>query len=105
MTDEKAGPDELRKLFEVWVDSELKARIILFYNNNPGVVETMEGLAQRLGTTVDALRKDIAAHVELGLLRERTVGGKTILLYDRKRRNDIESFVTKELQRRQRGDE
>jgi hypothetical protein len=99
MPDEGArdNPLDLRKLFEVWVDSDLKAQIILFYNNNPGVVETMEGLAKRLGTNVENLRQDIAAHVELGLVKERQLGDKTVLVYDRNRRNDIESFITEQL--------
>ncbi len=97
------GAQELRKLFEVWVDSDLKAQIILFFHNNPGVIETMEGLARRLGTTVESLRQDIAAHIELGLLKERKLGQKTVLVYDRNRRSDIENFITDHLRKQLEG--
>ena len=88
-------PKDLRKLFEVWVDSELKAQIVVFFNENPGVVETLEGLARRLGTNVEALRTNIADHIELGLLKERQVGGKTVLMFDRNRRQEISDEIAR----------
>ena len=97
---EKPSAKDLQKLFEVWVDSELKAQIIVFYHNNPGVIETMEGLAQRLGITVEALQEEIADHLELGLLKKRKAGNKTILVYDAARDDDIQSFISTELDAR-----
>lgn len=94
-------PMDLRKLFEVWVDSDLKAQVVVFFHNNPGVIETMEGLARRLGTSVEALRRDLADHIRLGLLRERDVGGKRVLVYDRSRRQNIERFIQDALRRQE----
>jgi hypothetical protein len=67
--------------------------VVVFFNNNPGIIETMEGLARRLGTTVEALRRDLADHISLGLLHERRVGDKTVLIYDRSRRGELEKLV------------
>lgn len=97
------GPDgmpDLQKLFEVWVDSELKAQIIVFYNLNPGVIETMEGLARRLGLNPEALRVAVDDHVRLGLLTERVVGGKTVLVFNRDRRQALQELLTKAIQNR-----
>jgi hypothetical protein len=97
-----ANPDapDLRKLFEVWVDSELKAQVIVFYQNNPGVIETVDGLARRLGCSAEVLRKEIAAHVQIGLLRERKIGELTVLVFDRDKQQSIQDFITQELHRR-----
>src|ERR1051326_3480916 len=73
---------ELHKLFEIWVDSELKAQVVVFYNNNPGVIETIEGLARRLGMGPEALRLAVADHIRLGLLQERKMGDKTVLVFN-----------------------
>lgn len=105
MTDEEGRgrrPD-LRKLFEVWMDNETKLMITVFYRNNPGVVETLDGLAVRLGTTVERLRDAIADHVSIGLLKERRMGGKTVLVYDRDMRQDMETFIADEIRRRMGG--
>lgn len=93
---------DLRKLFEVWVDSDLKAQVIVFYQNNPGVIETIDGLARRLGTNVDKLRHDIAAHIQLGFLHEKKVGDKVVLVYDRQQHKAIEDFIAEELRKRMR---
>jgi hypothetical protein len=91
---------DLRKLFEVWIDSDLKAQVIVFYQNNPGVIETLEGLARRLGTNPDELRKNIAAHIQLGFLHEKKVGKQTVLVYDREQHGRIENFIAEELKKK-----
>lgn len=91
---------DLRKLFEVWVDTDLKAQVIVFYQNNPGVIETVEGLARRLGTNEEQLRKDIAAHIQLGFIKERKVGEQIVLVYDRDQHKRIEEFIAEEMRKR-----
>jgi hypothetical protein len=77
----KASP-ELRKLFEVWSDTDLKAQLVVFYHNNPGVIETVEGLARRLGIQPTALRQALLDPVHMGLLQERKLGDKVVLVYN-----------------------
>ena len=93
-------PAGLRKLFEIWVDSELKAQVVIFFNNNPGVIETVEGLAKRLGMNADALRDAVADHVRLGLLKERKLGDKTVLVFNKDRRGQLQDLVMETLRRR-----
>jgi hypothetical protein len=91
MTDK---PDhEFSKIMELWVATDLKVQVLVFYHDNPGVIETMEGLALRLGTNVSALRKEIAGHLALGLIREKKAGAKTILVFDRKREGDVQAAI------------
>ncbi len=95
-----SGEADLKKLFEVWADSELKAQVIVFYNNNPGVIETAEGLARRLGLSPEPLREALADHVRLGMLVERRLGDKTVFLFNRDRRLVIQEMIMKNLQAR-----
>lgn len=97
------GPDDLRRIFEVWMDSEMKAMIAVFYARNPGVVETLEGLARRLGTSPEALRDHVASHIRLGLLQERDVHGKTVLVFDRDRRAEFEAMIEDKIRERMEG--
>lgn len=101
MTDDDRGfPEDLEKLFEVWVDSDLKTQIVVFFNQNPGVMETPAGLARRLGLDLGVLEREIQAHIRLGLIKERTLGDKKILVFDRSRKADLEAFIAQKLQQR-----
>jgi hypothetical protein len=80
--DPLATSPELRKLFEVWAGTDLKAQIIVFFHNNPGVIETVEGLSRRLGIQPAALREALSDPVHLGLLEERRMGDKVVLIYN-----------------------
>lgn len=94
----KKEPD-FTKIMELWVASDLKVQTLVFFHDNPGVIETMEGLAKRLGTTVDQLRKELAGHIELGLIKQEKAGKFTILVFDRKREDDVQSAIAAHLQR------
>ena len=95
--------DDLHRLFDSWVASDLKAQILVFFHNNPGVVETVEGLARRMGTSAEAMRTDVADHVSLGVLRSRVVGGKTVLLYNRAREDEIRRFIEEKIRAKHEG--
>lgn len=99
MAEEERPAPDLRKLFELWTDSSLKIQVIVFFHENPGVIETVEGLARRIGTNAEAIRKEVADHVSLGFLRERGVGTKTVLVYDPARENDIRAYVAEAVRR------
>lgn len=81
------------KALELWVDSESKVRLLAFYRRNPGVIETLEGLAQRLAYPATALEKELRDHVEVGVIRERTVGAKRLYLFDRSRCAELERLI------------
>ncbi len=93
-------PRDLHKVFEVWMDDETKLLITVFFQQNPGVIETIEGLARRLGTTADAIREAVSDHIELGILREKEIGDKVVLVYDKGGRESIEDFISKAIKRR-----
>jgi hypothetical protein len=86
---------EFSKIMELWVATDLKVQVLVFYHDNPGVIETMEGLALRLGTNVEALRREIAGHVALGLIQEKKAGTHTLLIFDRKREDEVRKTIEK----------
>ncbi|MBI2078301.1 MAG: hypothetical protein HYT80_08045 [Euryarchaeota archaeon] len=91
---------DLKKLLELWVDSSLKVQVVVFFHDNPGIIETLEGLAKRLGTNVDHLRKEIAGHISLGILRQQKTDGMTLLVYDRRKEADVQRFIEHEMSKR-----
>jgi hypothetical protein len=102
----KDDPEEpgMHKLLELWTDTEFKVRALVFYRRNPGVVETLEGLARRLATPPDSLEPEIRDHVELGILKERHVGEKTVYVFDRSRWRELEGWIEAAVHGRTEGD-
>lgn len=81
------------KIMEMWMDTESKVRVLVFFRENPGVIETMDGLAERLAIPSETLQAEVRDYVQLGLLREREVGDKVLYVFDRARNSEIEEMV------------
>ncbi|MFA5860525.1 MAG: hypothetical protein WDA16_02405 [Candidatus Thermoplasmatota archaeon] len=100
-TPEKRDTGSLQKVLEVWVDSDSKVRLLVFFRQNPGVIETLEGLAQRLAIPVEQLTQEVRAHVEIGLLHSRDMaGGKTVYFFDRERWQELSDLLTAAIEKR-----
>ncbi len=93
----------LHGVFDGLTGSDLRVQILVFFHRNPGLVETAEGLARRMGANVAALRREIRPHVELGLVRERAIGSMVVLQFDRARQAEIEGSIERMLAARLRG--
>lgn len=89
----KPPKSEMSKILDLWVASDLKVQLLAFYHDNPGVMETLQGLALRLGTNANALRKEISGHLALGLIKEQKAGPMTILVFDRKREGEVQGAI------------
>lgn len=90
-------PPDPKKILELWADSSLKVQVIVFFHNNPGMIETLEGLAIRLGTTIEALRREVAGHVSLGILKEQKTPSATLFMYDRAREAEVQHYIEKQI--------
>lgn len=91
----------MQKVIEVWVDSDSKVRLLVFFRQNPGIIETLEGLAQRLSLPIEKLSQEVRAHIEIGLLHSRDMaGGKTVYYFDRERWQELESLIVSALKKR-----
>jgi KaiC/GvpD/RAD55 family RecA-like ATPase len=58
------------KLFERLLDSDVKAKLLTLFHNNPELSETAEGLASRVGADLDEVRRCTEDLVELRLLKK-----------------------------------
>ena len=58
------------KLFERLLDSDVKAKLLTLFHNDPELSETAEGLASRIGAGLDEVRRCIEDLVELRLLKK-----------------------------------
>jgi hypothetical protein len=91
--------EEAEAVLAAWADSDTKIQVLVFFHRNPGIIETLEGLALRLGIAPEALRREIADHVRLGIVHLRDAGGRKVLVYDRHRNDEVERLISRRVKR------
>ena len=94
---------DLKTVFDLWMDSPLKVQIVSFYHQNPGIIETVEGLARRMGSDPEVMRRIVADHVKIGFLRQRSLGSAKVLLFDRQGEQKLQEYVSRSVRERRNG--
>jgi hypothetical protein len=85
----------LKAVMDAWMSSEPKVTIARFFRQNPGVVDTLQGLAVRLAMPVERVAPEIEENVRLGIIRRRGSGGASIYMLDLRRRREIEDAIVR----------
>lgn len=84
------------------IDSDEKVRLIAFFRRNPGVIETIDGLSRRLALPRARLESQIHDVVSTGLLRERRIGDRVVVMVDRERLDALTGTIEEMLKRKAR---
>jgi hypothetical protein len=82
----------LEKLFS----SEVKVQLLVLFHENPGIVDTIEGVARRIGRKGHQIRPDLEDFVNLGILKKGKIGNEEIFRLDRsgdkEMRNSLDAY-------------
>lgn len=89
----RGGGVAFEKAMELWVASPSKVRLAVFFRHNPGLVDTLEGLAARLAMAPQDLAPEIRDHLQLGILRERKLGDTKVYAFDRGKADEIMRMI------------
>src|SRR5208337_5606702 len=80
------------KLFERLLDSDVKAKLLTLFHNDPELSETVEGLAGRVGAGLDEVRRCTEDLVELRLLTK-----SEYYTFSPSRDREIQDAISKQL--------
>ena len=58
--------------------------LLYFFRNNPSIMDTIGGIASRIGRSSADIDDAISYFVKINVLREQDISGMKIYLYDRK---------------------
>jgi hypothetical protein len=64
------------------LSSGIKGDLVVLFRKNPGIMDTREGVARRLGTTASSIENEISELVQMGFLKERQLGTQKIIYLD-----------------------
>ncbi len=88
------GADILNRL----LSSEAKGDLLVLFHRNPGLIDTIDGVARRVGRTGDSVAQDVSDLVDVGVLRKSMIGNSEVLLLDRQRDREIQEAVASYLE-------
>lgn len=92
---ERKSRDSSANSGEKLVDSDVKAELLVFFYNNPGAMDTVEGIARRVGRGSKIVERNIVDLLELGFLNKRQVGSREIFALNYGRYKDLEKMIVK----------
>ena len=70
------------RLFQLLLSSEVKGDLLTLFHKNPGLIDTIEGVARRIGRVGRAIDADIRDMVTAGVLATRQIGAREIIYLD-----------------------
>ena len=69
--------------------SEVRGDLLVLFHRNPGLIDTIEGVARRIGRRADTIQSDVRELVTLGVLREKKIGRTEVIFLDRAKDREL----------------
>ncbi len=77
--------------------SEVRGDLLILFHKNPGLVDTVDGIARRIGRTTIAVISDVRELLQLGLLKQKRIGASEVVFLDRAKDREILDLVANHL--------
>ncbi|MBO0887513.1 hypothetical protein J2P12_00270 [Candidatus Bathyarchaeota archaeon] len=71
------------------LSSEIKGDLLTLFHRNPGLVDSLEGVARRIGRTGTSIELDIKGLVTLGVLKKKKIGTMEVFSFNRAKDREI----------------
>jgi len=77
--------------------SEVRGDLLILFHKNPGLIDTVDGIARRIGRTTISVISDVRELLQLGLLKQRRIGASEVVFLDRAKDREILKSVANHL--------
>ncbi len=77
--------------------SEVRGDILVLFHRNPGLIDTVDGVARRVGRTTIAVISDVRELLQLGMLRQKRIGSSEVVYLDRVKDRELLESVANHL--------
>jgi predicted transcriptional regulator len=85
------------------LSSEVKGDLLVMFHKNPGIMDTMDGVARRIGRTASVVETDVEDLVKLGLLRKKRIGKLEVVLWNREVDKRIQESIAEHVRGLEKG--
>lgn len=69
----------LHELSEKLIGTEIKAELLRLFHMNPGILDTVDSIARRIGRMPKDIETEISTLVEIGVLRKERFGNLDVV--------------------------
>jgi hypothetical protein len=90
-------PLEGKDLLDRLLGSETKGELLMLFHKNPGIVDSRQGVARRIGKSPEQIARDVEDFTELGLFKVVKAGKLELISFDRMRDSEIQDSVTRHI--------
>lgn len=88
-----------KELISQLLESEVKAELLVLFHKNPGLIDTVEGIARRIGRTGKAIEKAVEDFIQMGLLQAKRYGETIAVSLNRGKDREIQDAILEGLGR------
>lgn len=92
--------DPGKDLLDRLLSSEVKADLLTLFHRNPGLVDSSDGIARRIGRATDEIDADVDDFLDMGLLKATQAGSVTLLRLNKEKDTEIQHSLAEYLKRR-----
>jgi len=78
---------------EKLMGTEIKAELLRLFHMNPGILDTVEGIARRIGRMPKDVETEVSTLVELGVLRTERFGKLDVVSLNTSKDKEIQNRI------------
>jgi len=86
-----------QEILSTLLASEIRGDLLVLFHRNPGLIDTVDGIARRIGRTTIAVISDVRELLQLGLLKQKRIGTSEVVYLDRARDRQLLESVANHL--------
>ena len=84
---------EGQQMISTLLFSDARGELLVLFHRNPGLVDTIEEVARRIGRTEVSIENDVRELVYLGVLKTKKIGTHEVILLDRARDREVLGII------------
>jgi predicted transcriptional regulator len=77
--------------------SEVRGDLLVLFHRNPGLIDTVDGIARRIGRATISVISDVRELLQLGVLKQKRIGASEVVFLDRAKDRQLLDSVAKHL--------
>lgn len=85
------------------LSSEVKGDLLLLFHKNPGLIDTIDGVARRIGRKANTIEADLRELATLGVLATKRFGGSEAIFLNHARDKEIQEIIASYLKSLKKG--
>lgn len=85
------------EILSTLLGSEIRGDLLVLFHRNPGLIDTVDGVARRIGRTTVAVVSEVRELLQLGVLRQKRIGTSEVVFLDRAKDRELLESVANHL--------